>query len=286
MYDNAQIGYKHTTSNAYLKDTPVIRMDYQAGAIEFVMPVFDDDLNIVDFFIGSRGNFSSIGVARMASLMSKPSGPQLESLFDINFVDASLVGAIGEIVGAYSQNEFALAYEKLEALPPEVKNTRALLDFAVGLAQTVSEEQYIEKLSALYEHHGDDPSAAFVLIDYHFYNQDFEKVLASIDSAMILVGKDGALLHLKGAYLVMMGLDKQGRAFVEESIEVDPELMSAYWTLASIQNQAKEFEQLTQTLATIESQFDLSIKPEELRANPGMADYVKSEAFKNAFPGG
>ncbi|HEX2492442.1 MAG TPA: hypothetical protein VHK24_01615 [Steroidobacter sp.] len=87
-------------------------------------------------------------------------------------------------------------------LPPEIADTRVMLVQRASLANESGEEaRYREVLARLEDLHGDDPAAAFMLLDHYFYSRDLRKCLQAVAAIERRVWADGMTYLVRALWL-------------------------------------------------------------------------------------
>lgn len=263
---------------------PVIRIDFSEGGHEFIMIFVNETEKIEDFYFGSKGNRTSTVAASAAQLLIGSKSSMLGKLLGTKSFDAALTAQFEKMVDYRNEGKIVESYEILKSLPEALQKSRFVIDFGVLLGQQIGDEPYMLELGKLNKYFGEDDSTAFMLIDYHFMNNDLPSALKSLEKAMVFWGEDdGALLVIKSNIYVVLEDYEQAIAYAQLALESEPEFNDAYWQLASLYNIVGDYQKLTQVFMTINQLFDWGIDADTISAVDEFQAYSQSEEFEAAF---
>ena len=98
------------------------------------------------------------------------------------------------------------AYLEMEKLPAAISDSRVMLVQRASLAsEQVTTPAYRKMLARLEQLHGNDPAAAFMLLDHYFFAKDLDKCLRAITTIESRVGVDSMTQMLRSNIYMTMG---------------------------------------------------------------------------------
>ncbi|MFY8274749.1 tetratricopeptide repeat protein [Pseudoalteromonas sp. SSDWG2] len=265
--------------------TPVIRLDMEGGGHDFmhlfVHQTDDGQLQVYDVFVASTGKRITDKVSENMSFILGNNSNVLQRLLGIKKLDESIVNAYTSMIAHVKAGEGQAAWHIYQQLPENVRLSRGMLDISMGVAQLVSEEAYYQQLELLATHFGDDPSTEFMLIDYYFGRNEFEKTLNNINNLQQRYGEEAALYNLKANVYFAAGQLEQAEKMAKRSQALEPFFMEAYWTEFAILNQLSKYEAMIGVLNNMVEMWDFSFTAQDFEAEPSFAEFVQSQQFKS-----
>ena len=276
--------FKRTIETEEFGARPLIRIDFEEGGHEFVLLFINENQLIEDFYFGSKANLTSRISANAARMFVGSKRSFLARMMSGDSVDNQVLENFQKMIAHHRDGDPEKAYESLNELPEELLKSRFVIDMGIVFAQQLNDTEYMKQLSNLNKHHGDNESTAFMLIDYHFMNDDLDSALRGADMAMAFWGaNDAALLNLKSTiYSLQNKLDK-AIEMSKLAIKSEPEFDGGYWNLATFYNLQGDFASLTDILQRINLVFDAGITSETIATVDEYQLYTESEEFKNAW---
>ena len=154
----------------------------------------------------------------------------LKRLLGISEIDKNVLEVFTKMAAAASSGDFAKALQLLDTLPKKIKTTKIILLVRAGYAMQVDEALYGEALSELNQYHGDDPTLSFALLDHHFYQEDYDKAYAAVESMLRRYGTDASILNLEANVLSVLGRIDEAFVAIDAALEMEPELVDLYTT--------------------------------------------------------
>jgi tetratricopeptide (TPR) repeat protein len=280
----AHAKYLRTLFNAK-EANPLIRLDMEEGGHEYILLTVEKNehgnLVVVDLFLATSGKKSSVGVGTAVQLLFAPSQSMIKKLFGIKDVDKTLLTQLHEIGKLRREKKYAEAYHLIKGMPLNIRTQRIILDLAIQLSQAIDDKAYYQQLELLEKYHGNDPSAAFMLIDFHFSQGNMDKVIRSIDKAIARYGKDAALLNLKSSTAITFGKHEEALVYAKEAIHIEPDFEDAYWSLVSIYIATKQYTHVVSAFKSIEQNLGYEFMAENFSGDEFYADFVKSQPFSD-----
>ncbi|GHA10397.1 hypothetical protein GCM10008090_19990 [Arenicella chitinivorans] len=216
---------------------PVIRLVIDGGGYEYIELLVRDSefggeksARIHDLMFASKGQFHSKSTATTMGLFGEVSANTMKRLLGIDDVDNDVVAVFTKMAEAGKRGDFAASLQLLDTLPEGIRTTKVILLLRAGYAMQTSEVLYRDALSELNQHFGDDPTLDFALLDHHFYQNDYQKAYACVESIERRYGSDASVLNLKAN--VMSVLERMDEAFetIDTALVKEPELADLYTT--------------------------------------------------------
>ena len=278
---NGQAKYLRTFDNTQ----PLVRVDFPDGGHEYMLLITgknrQEKLEIVDMFLLSSGSKLSVKVSSMTELIIKPEQSLLKTLLNVKEVDEALLEKIKAILANRNQGKLDKAYQQLQELPAEIKHARAMIDLGLQLTQQFSDQEYRKQLSLLDKYYGSNDSTQFMLIDHHFFNEEFDKALVSIKTVSDKYGEDAALTNLKASVYFAQGQHPKARQAALHAITLEPDFEAAYWTLVSVQNLQKDYVSVIETLSSLKDLFGYQFTKENFLNEAFYQEFSQSTEFEN-----
>lgn len=266
---------------------PQIRMDLGDSGVDYIEFLFnrnnDDNLQIIDWYQLSRGRMISQVMSIMAKMMIDPNPGILKKLLNISKVDKQTLKTIKAVGVAQRNGDYREANQLYIQLPENIRNTKIFIEMGIGIANFLQDDKlYRERLEVLAKNHGDDPSAAFLLIDHYFYQADVGKALENIEVMEKKVGRDGFTTYLKANLYYNVAQDvEKASAFYRQAISIEPNFEDAYSTLAYLYIMEKDYPNAVEVYQMLESQFGYQYVPDDFYDTPDNNLFKASIDFKN-----
>ncbi|TLU64365.1 hypothetical protein FE810_12255 [Thalassotalea litorea] len=263
----------------------VVRFDLGDSGFDYVeyrVKSLNNEYQIFDWYQLTTGQLVSETIGAMSKLMMDPNPGILKKLLDIKTIDKDLSSQMTTMFQAFRDKRFKDVLTAYESLPDPVKYSRIIITYAMAAANHSGDEaKYKGMLSVLAEHHSSDPSAAFMLVDYYYYQGDWDKVLASIDTLESRFGKDAMLELLKANVYWGNGDYLSLEQHAKNAIAMEPDFEDPYFTLAQGYIELEQFENATNIFDLLVNNFGYYFSKEEFAADPSFSIFVASQAFAN-----
>ncbi|WP_260295745.1 tetratricopeptide repeat protein [Sedimenticola hydrogenitrophicus] len=265
--------------------TPLVRVDIPSGGHEYILLTVEKntlgEVVVSDLFLATTGKQLSISLGAAAQLLIAPSDTMIRKLFNVKSVDRELLIQFREIGKLRREKRYLDAYRLIQGMPLEIRTQRVILDLAIQLSQAVDDQEYYHQLELLAKHHGDDPSTAFMLIDYYFSRGDMTRANDSIGRMIVRFGNDAALMNLKASIAYSAGNMDEATAHALESIRLENDFEDGYWTLVTIHIATEQYTQVVDDLKRIEQTLGYEFRAENFANEEFYAGFVKSRAFSD-----
>jgi len=283
--------FRADTNVKYLRllegNRPLIRIDYQQGGHEYAVLETkisaNNNLSVNDMLLLSSGRHLSVSLGSASQLLMRPSKSILKKLFGGEEVDENMLESFKKIGRLRESREYQKAYNIIEGFPESIKNSRVMIDNSVQLAQLINDDEYRKQLNRLDRYFGKDETTTFILIDHHFYNEDYHKAQSSIDRLIKRFGVDAALFNLKANTYLIAKNNIKAKVFSKKAIKMEPEFEGAYWTLVSVLLEKKEYAEVVTVLNSLEDKFQYQFTADNFIQEPYYKTFIKSPEFKARF---
>ena len=264
---------------------PLMRMDYGDDGFDYLEFVIHPDdrgrPRIVDWSALSNGELYSESLGSITRLAIDPAPGLIPGFLGFKQVDEKAIGQFKRIGELRTRGELQKAYEEMGRLPAEFADTRVLLVQRASLASEMgNEDAYRAMLARLAEKHGRDPAAAFMLVDHYFYAKDLRKFLGAIEAIEGRVGDDGLMQLLRSNMYGELGMLDEAIAHAAEAIRREPDLETAYFSLAQWQVLAGQFGEAIGVYRRLEADFDYAFSEEVFREDARYRDFLASPELK------
>ena len=262
---------------------PLVRYDLGEQGYNYVLLIAADRGNAgaraVDMFIATNGQRFSDTLGAISTLVVSPSNSLVGRLFGLTTLDRDLAATFRALGEAQRVGKYDKAYSRVLELPDEIRNHRVMLNLSVQLASLLSEDLYRDELARLARHHKDDPTAAFMLIDYFFYEGDHAAAMESILGLERAFGSDAAIAMLKANLALEAGETTAARKYAEHGVELEPENEAAQWTLVTVYMIAEQYGDGVRVLETLEHDFGYEFDATSFTGNEVYAGFIRSEEY-------
>jgi tetratricopeptide (TPR) repeat protein len=234
---------------------------------------------IGDMYYATGGELLSETMGIATKLVVSPSETFLGKLFGVNEVDQDLVSRFGKIGQLRQQNKLKEAFEVLDQIPGGARNHRVILMNTIQIASQLDEGLYREELRRLAKYHGDDPRAAFTLLDHYFFENDLDGAMSIIDLMEESYGSDAVLYLFRANVELARSRIDAALGFADSAVQLEPGNEEAQWTRLTILVEAEMFGESVGVLQLLESEFGYLFAREDFEADPLYAEFVRSEEF-------
>ncbi len=267
-------------------DRILVRLDLGESGFDYMEYLAErkanGDYQVIDWYQLSTGQLFSDTIGAISRLMIDPNPGLVMKFLGVKKVDQDVVDQIRTMTNLIREGKFDEASDTYTKLPSHVKDKRIMI--TVGMTAAIrggNEARYKELLGDLAQHHGDDPSAAFMLIDYYFYQKTWDKVLASVDAIESRFGQDAMLELLRAnVYLGNNELEKLEH-HARKAIEIEPDFVDPYFTLSTGYVNAEKHAEAVKIFDVLVSKFGYQFNKDDFYAEPLYSKFVQSKAFKD-----
>ncbi len=238
-------------------------------------------IRIVDWYDYARGQLYTESLKQLTASLS-PTPTMFGKLFDLASNRKASMDFIYELMQMNKNGRHKEMASKFLTLDESLRKSRFLSVAAVQAAnQSGDMELYKKTLSNLDHYFSDDPGMTFLLLDYYFLEEKYEKVLAIIDQLQESFGvEDAALIMLKANTLFTQNDYQRAARLARRAIELEPTYENSYWVLINSQVPQRKFREATATAKTLEDRFGYDMGPESLAETETLSKLAQSSEYK------
>lgn len=264
---------------------PLLRFDYGDSGFEYIEFVVQADakggVKIVDWAPLSGGELFSEVIGRMARILSDPAPGLIQTLLGMPKIDEVTAKRMKSIAEMRRKGDLRGAYREMEKLPAAIADSRVMLAQRASLASEAGDDDgYRKMLARLEQLHGNDPAAAFMLLDHYYYTKDLDKVLQGITAIEGRVGVDGMTQMLRANIYMMLGKHAEAVTYARKAIEVEPDMNKPYFTLAQSHVALGQFAEAVKIYTTLQEDFGYEFTKENFAQDATFTKFVDSPQFK------
>jgi hypothetical protein len=264
---------------------PLLRFDYGDSGFEYIEFVVKPDskggVRIIDWAPLSGGELYSQVIGRMSRILSDPAPGLIQTLLGMPKIDQESLKRMKAIAEMRRKGDLRGAYLEMEKLPAAISDSRVMLVQRASLASEAGDDaNYRKMLARLEQLHGNDPAAAFMLLDHYFFAKDLDKCLRSIATIESRVGVDGMTQMLRSNIYMSMGKHQEAITYARKAIEVEPDMTDPYFTLAQSHVSLGQFSEAIEVYSTLQDEFGYQFTRENFAQDPTFAKFIASSQFK------
>jgi tetratricopeptide (TPR) repeat protein len=264
---------------------PLLRFDYGDSGFEYIEFVVQPDakgaVKIIDWAPLSGGELYSEVVGRMARILSDPEPGLIQSLLGLQQIDQETLKRMKSIAEMRRKGDLRGAYQEMEKLPAEIADSRVMLVQRASLASEAGDDpNYRKMLARLEQLHGDDPAAAFMLLDHYFYAKNLDKCLQAITAIENRVGVVGMTQMLRSNIYMTLGKHADAVTYARKAIAIEPDMSDAYFTLAQSHVALGQFAEAIEVYTTLQDDFGYQFTKENFAKDATFTKFIESSQFK------
>lgn len=208
-----------------------------------------------------------------ATMASSPKSGALKVVLDVKAVfDLKAAG------------KFAEALQKLDALPPKVRDSRVMAIARVNIANSISQDEYGKALDDVARLFPRDPSIALLEIDGAYLRQDYTAALAMVDVVDRAIGGDPYQDTLRASILLKRdgsGDLAKAAKLTAAVLRAEPSLQKAWETKIDVAVAQRDWTSAVDALDHLRTVFGMIYAEDKLRALPGnYGDLLDSKEYK------
>jgi hypothetical protein len=256
----------------------VLRLDLHEG-VDYVKYFVSASGRVEDWYIYTSALlFSASARFNLAAMLKNDS--LLYNLFGSRSVAAADVKPFAELRKHLVAGDFAAAYRALEDFPESYRKSRQWAVMRVTYAGQVGEEAYRASLRQLARNFGGDADLQLMLIDHHFYEKQYEQVLAGIAALEQAVGgEDASSNNLRGTVLVLMKRHEEAAKACRRGMALEPDYKQAYWCLVGVGLDRNDGKLAVEGLTAYEKAFNETFDPDALAKLDGYKEIARTREF-------
>ena len=264
---------------------PLLRFDYGDSGFEYIEFVIQADSKgtprIVDWAPLSSGELYSEVIGRMARILTEPAPGLIQNLLGMQKIDQDTLKRMKTIAELRRKGDLRGAFQEMQKLPEQIADSRVILVQRASLASEAGDDDgYRKTLARLEKLHGNDPAAAFMLLDHYFYAKDLPKCLQAITAIESRVGVDGMTQMLRSNIYASSGMHKEAITHARKAIDSEPEMSDAYFTLAQSHVMLGQFGEAIEVYSTLQGDFGYEFTKANFAEDASYTKFVASPQFK------
>jgi hypothetical protein len=237
-------------------------------------------VKVIDWYDYAQGQLYTDGVRQLIVLMMPQERTLLEKLLRVKGIDQRAAREVMELARLLREQKYAEWLKTYDGLSKDLKKSRVLLISRVLLAGAVGDDGlYRRALRDVHTYLGDDPTLGLVLIDYYFYEEDYDAAQAALTRLAKYTGGDAAIDRLRANISLAAGNYSESMTFARSAIGQDRAYEDSYWTLLEASVLAKKYETTVGVLRSLEKDFGYDLNPETVRTMEGYEAFADSVAF-------
>jgi tetratricopeptide (TPR) repeat protein len=229
----------------------------------------------------TKGQLYTDSVRQAIVLLLPEERSLLAKLLGTSGINKKEANQFVELGNLMKEQKYAEWLEKYAKLPDKLKNSRILLLTRILAAvATGDESEYRLSLKDLHDKMGDDPTLSLILIDYYFYENDFESAQKALDNLSEHIGGDASIDALKANIYLTAEDYTRSIKYAKKAIEQEAGYEDSCWTLMNAGIFGKKYETAVTAMEKLESDFGYEIIPEEFENTEEYKEFSKSKAYK------
>lgn len=238
-------------------------------------------IRIIDWYDYSYGQTYSQNLRQLIAMLA-PTPTLLGQVFDIASNRKKTIDDIAETIKLFNEKQHGQVVRKVLSMDEDMRKNRLLAIIATQSGNLSNDEKlYHKALANLEKYYRDDPSMAFMLIDYYFLEQKFDSVLSATNQLLNTFGvEDAALYAIKSNALAGKGHYSEAASVAEHAITIEPEYENNYWSLLNASAKAKNYAKAVEAAKALENRFSYELGPEALSQDGTYAALVQSAEYK------
>ncbi|QIF00037.1 hypothetical protein [Roseimicrobium sp. ORNL1] len=183
--------------------------------------------------------------------------------------DLNQLTAIGR---HYKDKNFRGIIDAYQLLSPEMKRSHMAMSFRLDALEHLQDQEGYK--AALQEAAQTSKSAnfQFLLVDVYAIEKDYDKAIECLELFMTAMGKDAALLTVKGTLQLDKGAHDAARATIHEALALEPDSSSIHLRALEVLLATKDHPATATSVRFLQERGGVKIN---LTA-PGFADFMKS----------
>jgi hypothetical protein len=250
----------------------------------------DQGTDYVEYYLTPSGKVEDWYVHSMATLYSTSARLGLATVFKTDSMLFSIFGtrmASGADVKPFTElrtrlqaQDFAGAYRALETFPEGFRKTRQWAVMRVTYGGRIDDATHRAALRYLAANFGSEPDLQFMLIDHYFFEENFDRALASVGALERSVGgEDAASANLRGSILIGAKRFNDAASACRRGMALEPDHKPAYWCLVSVGIATRNGRVAVEGLKAYEKAFELEFDLDKLAALDDYKEIARTPEF-------
>jgi hypothetical protein len=256
--------------------------EYGTGYFELMLTLSPaGKVHIVDMYDYAAGQRYTASLRQTVSIMA-PTPTAFGKLYDVASDRKDVSDALKNIFKLHRQQEHAALAQSFLSQDESVRGSRVLNLIAISSANVSGDEAlYRRTLANLDHYHGDNEKLFLVLLDYYFFEEKYDRVLAGLEKIKTLFGVQDAFLYVVQSNTLNLMNDHQGALqAAERAIALEPDYELGYLSQFSARVAVKDYSGAVKTAATMEERFDYDFSPEAISALEEYVEFAESKPYR------
>ena len=239
-------------------------------------------VKIVDWFDYSMGQTLTTNVTSILDMVVPRSG-FIGKIRDIADDKGRVARAFKDLAEIKRNPDLTKAKKFFSDYKKYMEDNWILMTVATQLMAVSSDEKFnLEILSFMDKHYADDTRAGFLLFDYYFVTNQFDKVIASLNRyEKEFAVEEGGILNFKVITYYQAGDLASALKTTKRCIAVEPSFEQCYWLGVTVAIELKDFTEAIDILNMIVNDLGYEFSHDNIAADPMYADFVKSKEYAN-----
>jgi tetratricopeptide (TPR) repeat protein len=172
------------------------------------------------------------------------------------------------------------ALATFRALPAELQMDKLFQLVAVQAAQRTNDDDYLLELERLRRNHPGNVVTDLWSVEYYIFKKQCKEALECIDRLDKMVGGDPFLDVKRADALIDAGRHKEAREAAEKAVKNEPKLRPAYWVLATVAVEEKNYSDTSAWLKKLVEATGETLTAAELEQDERFTAFAKTPQFK------
>jgi uncharacterized membrane protein len=250
----------------------------------------DQGTDYVEYYLTPSGKVEDWYVHSMATLYSTSARLGLATVFKTDSMLFSIFGTrmasgadakpFTELRTRLQAQDFAGAYRALETFPESFRKTRQWAVMRVTYGGRIGDATHRASLRYLAANFGSEADLQFMLIDHYFFEENFERALASVGALEHTVGgEDAATANLRGSILIGAKRYNDAATACRRGMALEPDHKPVYWCLVTVGIATRNGKLAVEGLKAYEKAFSMEFDLDKLGALDDYKEIAKTPEF-------
>jgi hypothetical protein len=257
----------------------LLRYDLGDQGTDYVEYYLTPSGRVEDWYVHSMATLYSTS-ARLGLATVLKTDSMLFSLFGTRMASGADAKPFTELRTRLQAQDFAGAYRALDTFPEGFRKTRQWAQMRVTYGSRIDEATHRAALRYLAANFGSEPDLQFMLIDHYFFEEKFDRALASLGALERAVGgEDGATANLRGSILIGAKRFNDAAGACRRGMTLEPDHKPAYWCLVSVGIATRDGKIAVEGLKAYEKAFSMEFDLDKLGAIDDYKEIARTPEF-------
>jgi uncharacterized membrane protein len=250
----------------------------------------DQGTDYVEYYLTPSGKVEDWYVHSMATLYSTSARLGLATVFKTDSMLFSIFGTrmasgadakpFTELRTRLQAQDFPGAYRALEIFPESFRKTRQWAVMRVTYGGRMDDATHRAALRYLAANFGSEPDLQFMLIDHYFFEENFDRALASVGALERTVGgEDAATANLRGSILIGAKRYTDAATACRRGMALEPDHKPVYWCLVTAGIATRNGKLAVEGLKAYEKAFSMEFDLDKLGALDDYKEIARTPEF-------